>query len=471
VKFALFLLCLALVYVSFAGGQRLRDVVVGPIPNNTRVSALPEAFRGNVEVAQTPDQEDENSPAETFREVLRYVKSEYVERIEDDTKLGFGAVRAMLVSLDDPKTRFLEPAQRKQLENQINGQFTGIGAVVSIIKRKRGDIEERRLGVVAPAPGGPADKAGLRAGDIITEIDGHWVIAYDPRRDLARLQQAVPGSGQAAPAQGGTTGRTPEIDEKEYQKALKDAAKLLTDGITLPKALEQITMAAGKKLTLTLERPGAQGPIKVTVDAGPSLLEPVLFKALNDRVAYLRVTQFNDRATEAFTSALTSAKQKALILDLRDNAGGPVTDSRGGAYHSALTLLGRLTKGGQVALVVRKGARRDPIKVTPSGNGSYKIAVLVNRGTANLAEMVAAALKEKAGAVLIGGQTFGDATMQKLVGLRNGAALTLSTGKFLTAGGLDFSKGLKPDVPMSTSGPRASDDPVVERAVNALTGA
>lgn len=453
-KLMLALLCLALVYVSFAGGQRLRSVVAGPVSDKTRVSALPEMFRGRVEAAQSPDADDGSDPGNTFLEVLRYVRNEYVDPIDDETRMSYGAVRTMLMSLDDPKTRFLEPKQRKGLENQVDGRFSGIGAVVTVVKRKRGPIEERRLAVIAPAPGGPADRAGVRAGDIITEIDGRWVIAYDPRRDLDHLR-----------AQG-------TEKNKEYQKAFKDATKMLTDGITLPKALEQITTVEGKQLTLTIQRAGAATPIKVVVEAKPTLVEPVQFQALNDRVAYLRVTQFNDRATEAFTRALQNAKPRSLILDLRDNAGGPIRDARSGTYASVLALLGRLTKGGQVGTLIRKGDRREPITVTASGNGSYRLAVLVNRGTANLAELTASALKEKAGATLIGASTFGDATMQKLVGLQGGAGMTLTAGKFLTSAGLDFSgKGLKPDIVVSTGGPRASDDPAVQRAVSVLTGA
>ncbi|HXG23469.1 MAG TPA: S41 family peptidase, partial [Chthonomonadales bacterium] len=101
-----------------------------------------------------------------------------------------------------------------------------------------------------------------------------------------------------------------------------------------------------------------------------------------------------------------------------------------------------------------------------------KLVVLVNRGTANVAELVAAALKEKAGAILMGTPTFGDSIMQKLVPLQNGAAMTVTAGKFLTASGVDFAgKGLTPDVAVAMTGARSTGDAMVQRALSTLGGA
>lgn len=456
-SFKPFLLILSLAFIvcaSFATGRRLRQVIAHTDHSKARVTALPESAIGartNDTTATEPF--DDASPAETFLEVLKYVKSDYVERITDEKKLGFGAVRTMLASLDDPQTRFVEPEQRKQLEEQINGHFTGIGAVLTVIKQKRGDIEQRRLAVVAPAPGGPADKAGILAGDIITEIDGRWVIAYDPRKDLDRL-------------------RIRELTDEQYRKAFKDATQRLMDGITLPKALEILSTNQKKPLAITIERPGTSAPIKVNVLTASVTIEPAEFKPLNSRVGYLRVTQFNDRATKLFTEALASAEQKAFIVDLRDNAGGPIDSGVRGVYGSARALLSQLTPGGQVGTILRKGNRRDPVMATSSRAPARKLVVLVNRGTANLAELVAAALKEKAGAILMGTPTFGDSIMQKLVPLQNGAAMTVTAGKFLTASGVDFAgKGLTPDVAVAATGARSTNDAMVQRALSTLSGA
>src|SRR5205085_2262901 len=192
----------------------------------------------------------------------------------------------------------------------------------------------------------------------------------------------------------------------------------------------------GKSMELTIERSGSAEPIKVKVTTATTIVDPVELKPVNDHVAYLRVTQFTDAATETINKLLTDLPQKALIVDLRDNAGGPVTAAQP-LPGSAAALLSRLTGGGDLGSVVRKSNRPEPIHVDKSAGTRYRLAVLVNHGTANVAEVVASALK-KSGATLIGAPTFGDSTMQRLVSLKDGAAMTLSAGKYLTSTGQEF---------------------------------
>ena len=124
-----------LVGFAFSGGRKLRQVAASPITENARVTSLPEAKIGRI-LGIGGRQGDTNSPVQTFKDVYDHIKGEYVDKIDNDTKLSQGALRAMLASLDDPKTRYLEPGQLKALEEQLNGKFTGIGATVSIIKIK-----------------------------------------------------------------------------------------------------------------------------------------------------------------------------------------------------------------------------------------------------------------------------------------------------------------------------------------------
>lgn len=437
---------------SFAGGRHLRRIAAPGSALGGRITSLADAGISLPDASGATPNENRN-PADTFLEVQRFVKSEYVEHISDDRKLAQGTVRAMLMSLDDPKTRYYDPGQKAVLDQQLSGSYGGIGAVLGVIKQKKNGIDQRRLAVIAPVPGGPAEKADLHAGDVVTEVDGKWVIAYDPRLDLDRLHVS-------------------SMNETQYRQAFRDATKKLVDGVALPRALEVLGTGAGQPLTLTVERPGTTGTKKVVVTRAATTVTPVEFRSLTSRVGYLRVSQFNNAATAEVEKALTGAKVSSLIVDLRNNPGGPETEARSGVTGTATALLAHLGVDGVVGAEVRKGNRRVPLQVKAASSERRSVVVLVNRGTANFAEMVAAALREKAGAKLVGSATFGDGTLQLLVPLSGGSAMTVTAGHLLTANGTEIGrKALTPDIAVATGGPRTEGDTAVERALRALNGA
>jgi len=303
--------------------------------------------------------------------------------------------------------------------------------------------------VVAPILGGPADLAGLEPGDIITEIDGKWVIAYDPRLDLDQLHPA-------------------SSDDKEFRKAIKTAVTKLTDGISLQKALDQLAGKPQKTLKLTVERKGITAPQTITVAATGAKINPVEFKMVNDKTGYLRISQFNDTVLKSLPSVMGNNSPKQVVLDLRNNFGGPVTKVDSGAYGCALAVLSRFSPSGNAGVIVRSGSKQEQITIKSDSSQKAKVVVLVNGGTANLAELVAASLKSRAKAPLVGSSTFGDAIFQKLVGLNDGAAMTIATGKLLGPDGLDFAgKGLQPDVVVHSTKP-SSNDSAVSKAVAEL---
>ena len=142
--------------------------------------------------AQGADDLNGSSPASTFQQVYYLLKRNYADGNPDDTILAHGAASAMLASLQDPQSRFLEPAELAEAKREAAGHYDGIGAVLSVrtqIKPKAADDPTRdtehldnvtyQMTVVAPLPGSPAEKAGLKTGDVITDIDGKWIQTYD----------------------------------------------------------------------------------------------------------------------------------------------------------------------------------------------------------------------------------------------------------------------------------------------------
>ena len=375
------------------------------------------------------------APVDIFENVLEHVQREFVEINDIPTsKINNGAVSRMYASLDDPKTMFLEADMRKMRQDALEGNFAGIGAVLTITKAKKADIDYRYVTVVDVMPGSPAVKSGILSGDRITEIDGHWIIAYSILADIDRI-------------------RGTKEDDAKKREQFGVIEKKFTSGLTYPKALRQLSTGQGKTYKISLERGGQAKPIEVQATTAETKVEPVAFSTVGNHVGYLQVRQFNAKATTAFDSALNKFAQsggaKGLILDLRRNPGGMTAEEKThvDGYTSARKLLARLTPGGTVAQLERKvGGQREALKITSENRIKTPLVVLVDHGTANLSEMVASALREGSKARLVGAHTFGDNVLQLFAPLKNGTGVEIATRHMFGASGADLSKGLEPDV-------------------------
>lgn len=393
------------------------------------------------------------SPALTFQRVYDLLKRNYVDTLPDDSKLGHGAAAAMLASLGDPESRFLEPAEMAELAREAHGEYRGLGAVTAVRKilhPKRGKNEpgytELQLTVVAPLPGSPAQKAGLKSGDIITDISGRWIAAYDLVASRAREINAAKNDPVAL------NKLAKEINDRadpEHALSLAEARSKLDDG-------------GAKPLALTVVRPGEAKPLTLMVDVStPTVLVPVSGKSLPGGIGYLQISKFTPDADTAFDSALTKLGPglKGLIVDLRS--------SPGGLLNVGAAVAGRLTTAQTFALLQTKKQREQPVPIKSSRAVACPIVVLVDGGTANTSELLAAVLRA-GGSKLIGASTFGDATDVKSVRLRDGAGFTMTVGKFLTADRTDFATvGLKPDIAVADT-PGA--DAPLQRALAELSG-
>jgi carboxyl-terminal processing protease len=204
-----------------------------------------------------------------IRKVLELIKSDYVEENIDEQKLIYGAVEGMLKKLDDPYTRFMEPKVYKEMQVETQGEFGGLGIVIS--------IKDRMLTVISPIDDTPAARAGIQAGDMIVKIDGKDVI------DIA----------------------------------LHDAVKLLRGPV-------------GSKVTISVLREGESETHEFEITREIIKLPSVKYWKIEPNIGYIRLTQFIQTSSEDLEKALIDLEKhgaKSIILDLRNNPGGLLTSA------------------------------------------------------------------------------------------------------------------------------------------------
>jgi len=344
-----------------------------------------------------------------FWETWQTIKEKYVDKAKLDTQeMIYGAISGMVKSLNDPYTIFLKPEDTKRFIEDVKGSFEGVGMEV--------DVRNGQLQVVAPLEGTPAQKAGIKPGDIIMKVDG-------------------------------TTTAEMSVDE----------------------AVNLIRGPKGTEVTLTIYREewGEARDIKIVrsvIDVPSNKLE-----IRDDGIAYLRIYHFSENAAYDFREAaikiLESNSQK-IILDLRDNPGGYL--------EVAQDIAGWFLERGQVVTVEDFGEGKEQNKYLAEGNAklvSYPVVVLINKGSASGSEILAGALRDDRGVKLIGETSFGKGSVQELEKLRGGSSLKITIAKWLTPNGdLITGKGLEPDVKveLTTEDAVANRDHQLDKAIEIL---
>ena len=406
--------------------------------------------RGTDADADPVEDMSSDGPGATFQQVYLLIKRHYVDAVPTDSKLGHGAAAAMVASLGDPDSRFVEAPEMAELNGESKGQYRGLGAALAVRRiahAKEADLPEYteyQLTVVAPLPGSPAEKAGLKAGDVITAINGQWVyndqFVYDQTKALKAVQE----------------------DPVSFNKLVTTLQKKIDGSVSLADAQTKLDDPAVKTISLSVTRAGTPQPLALTLDtSAPTAVSPVTARSLPGGIGYVKIAQFTPDADKDFATALAGfgTDPKGLILDLRD--------SPGGLLDVGTAIAARLAPLSSLGYVETKGKKSAPIVVTAGQALTCPIAVLVNRGTANTAELLASALQSK-GAKLVGSPTFGDASDVKVIQLRDGSGFTMTVGKLLTATQAEFAGvGLKPDVAVPDA---AGTDEPLNRAVGVVSG-
>ena len=338
-----------------------------------------------------PDNPDEDSTANLpikqlriFSQVFGRIKKDYVETVDDKALLE-NAIKGMLSELD-PHSAYLDADAFKDLQEGTTGEFGGLGIEVG--------SEDGFIKVIAPIDDTPAQRAGVKAGDLITRID---------------------------------------------DKSVKD--------LTLDESVKLMRGKPGTEIELTITRKTEDKPLKIKIVRDVIKVASVKHKVLDSNIGYIRISQFQARTTQDLLKAIAKIKKKiksdipALIIDLRSNPGG--------ILNAAVSVSDAFLEDGLI--VYTKGASDDSkmeFKAAPDDvlDGA-PIVVLVDEGSASASEIVAGALQDHKRAVIMGRKTFGKGSVQTIVPITEKIAIKLTTARYYTPSGRSIqAEGVEPDI-------------------------
>jgi carboxyl-terminal processing protease len=320
-----------------------------------------------------------------MNKVLDLIEEKYMLPV-DREKLLDGAIQGMMDALGDPFSVYLPEAEADQFADSLQGAFSGIGAELA--------VEHGQVVVVSPMKGSPAERAGLQPKDIIVSVNGQSL-----------------------------------------------------QGLSLNEAVSKIRGPKGTKAKLKIMRAGAQAPLELELVRDLIDLVTVRSELDADGVGRLWISQFTfdtpDKVAEE-VAKLEAGGMKALVVDVRNNPGGVLP--------SVVSVAEQFIRAGKPIVLYedRDGTRKTEWAQGKPGTGKpYPIVVLVNKGSASAAEILAGALKQSAGAVLVGETTYGKGTVQINYNeeLGDGSLVKLTVSKWLLPDGTWIhQKGLAPDV-------------------------
>lgn len=346
-------------------------------------------------------------------------------------KILDGAISGMVNSLDDPYTVYLPPQQNNDFKQGLAGKFEGIGAELG--------LKNKQIIVVAPLDGSPAKKAGVKAGDVILKVNGQSTLGWTLNQTVDKIR--------------GPKGTQVALDILHKSATKPDAIKITRDTITV----KSIT-------SWTKSIKDVEGVSKTDT----------LKNAANDKVVYIRLSQFGDSTNDEWQKiANTVASEmrndksiKGVVFDLRNNPGGYLTD--------AVYIASEFIKDGVAVMQEDKNGERTSYDV--SGKGiltDVPVIVLINGGSASASEIVSGALRDHKRAKLVGEKSFGKGTIQQAEDLGGGAGLHVTIAKWLTPSGTWVGNGkngtgLTPDVVVAIDQKDPSHDVQLEKAIEAL---
>src|SRR3989344_1280542 len=374
--------------------------------------ATAQGFKVNISREIPPEQKDLDF--NLFWQVWDTLEESYFDHSKiKDANLVLGAIKGMVAAVGDPYTAFLTPDEQRVTQEDLSGNFEGIGIQIGFIGTQ--------LAVVAPLPNSPAEEAGIVAGDIIVGI-------------------------------------------KDEAKGVERG----TVGITLPEAVQLIRWEAGSKITLSLLREGAEAPVVADVVRKEIAVPSVAleFVGEGERIAHLRVLKFGGETLAEWNEAVLEIQKKAdltgIIVDVRNNPGG---------YLLGAVDLGSefLENGDTVVVEEYANGGKNEFFVERAGKLTRdKVVVLINGGSASASEILAGALRDIKETPLVGETSFGKGTVQDAKELEGGTGLHITVAKWLTPSGVWVNEGaLKPDYEVEDN-PETPEDEQLTKAIEVI---
>lgn len=377
---------------SFVCGFAYQDVSASRDPAALlgSLNALPSRLHAAIG-SELTDSSADLPPVQTFWDVFSYVESNYYgDNRKKSEELCYAAISGMLTALGDRYTRFLDPQQNKQMQEDNRGDFEGIGAKL--------EMKESQVRIAQPLEDSPAKAAGIRKGDVVLKVDGKPTLGLE----------------------------------------LEDVVKLIRG-------------PRGTPVTLTIKRIDVAETIEVTI-VRKIITSPIVEWRIEDessKIGYIQLSQFNEKSDLLFDKALTDLESKGmrgLMLDLRGNPGG--------LLDVAIEIGSRLIDKGDIVVIQDKGGRQSRYGVQPrqQNHRLYPLVVLIDGSSASASEIIAGAIQDHKAGTLVGSDSFGKGKVQTIMSLPDGCAVVITTAKYFTPSLRDVDKlKIHPDVVVEPS--------------------
>lgn len=344
--------------------------------------------------------DDLYNQVELFADAVSIIRSDYVDQV-DSKKLIYGAMSGMLESLDD-FSQFMDPDEHNEIRLETKGEFGGVGIEIG--------IRDGILTVISPISDTPAESAGIKAGDKIVKIDGK-----------------------------------------------------ITKAIQLNEAVKKMRGKPGTTITLTIWREKENRIFDVPLRRATITVNSIKkAELIEDKIGYVKLVEFQENTATDLDAALNKLESRgmdALILDLRNNPGG--------LLDTAVDVAERFLSKDAVIVSIKSREKSEDVTFKSGGRHAhlgYPMVILVNEGSASGSEIVAGAVQDNRRAVVLGTKTFGKASVQTVIPLKDGSALRLTTAAYMTPHGkLIRGQGIIPDITVGRDGIDKKKDDIFER--------